>query len=145
MAERVREQEKSSHGIGSVAPLVPPPLINRSLLRPLGEVRSVLAREVPRAAEAKEKNGYWYMKRASYPWNAAAEFKGLHLSFSPLILLSFSSIDRVEFAVATKMSLWDSEDLGDISMKVSWALFGPALRKPQHTLLTSTHIININF
>lgn len=27
------------------------------------------------------------------------------------------------------MSIWDSDDLGDISVKVSWALFGPAFRK----------------
>lgn len=27
------------------------------------------------------------------------------------------------------MSIWETEDLGDFSMKVSWALFGPAFRK----------------
>lgn len=77
------------------------------------------------------------MRRASYPWHAAAELKGVHLFIHSFAnFLSFSSIARVEIAVATNMSIWDSNDLGEISVKVSWALFGPALCKLPNTFLT---------
>lgn len=52
----------------------------------------------------------------------------IHFFFS-FFVSSFLSIRRAEFAVFINMSLWDSVDLGDVSEKVSWALFGPAFRK----------------
>lgn len=44
-----------------------------------------------------------------------------------IVLVSWHS--RVRYKVAINMSIWNSKDLGDVSMKVSWALLGPAVRK----------------